>query len=140
MYEMAGQKPLDSFTADLIRFERVQEELREKLGVESEEIIEKVLAGEQLDEFDLGACHDTLVDLVMNESEAVKSFTGLGGYGEFGINVMKFGSAYWIQAAEFDNIGYFSSEDDASSVAESEYDSFISAASESEEQGDEHSQ
>jgi hypothetical protein len=60
---------LDSFTADLIRLERVQEELREKLGAEPEEIIEKVLAGEQLDEFDLGACHDTLVDLVMNESE-----------------------------------------------------------------------
>jgi hypothetical protein len=64
-----------------------------------------------------------------NEAEVTKSFTGLGGYDEFGINIMKFGGVYWIEAQEFDDIGYFSSEDDASSIAEGEYEPFISAAS-----------
>jgi hypothetical protein len=140
MLVFRNQKPLDSFTADLIRLERVQEQLRKDLGAESEEIIKKALAGAQLSVSDLDACHDILVDLVMNESEPTKSFTGLGGYDEFAINVMKFGGVYWIEAPEFDDIGYFSSEDEASSIAEDNYEPFISAASESKEQGDKNSQ
>ena len=128
-----GQKPLASFIPGLIRLKRAQKELRKSLGSDSEEIIRKALGNEELSADDLANCDDVLADLVSNESESVNTIIGLGGYDKFEINVMKFGDVYWISAAEFDDIGYFGSEKDAEVVAESNYEPFISAATESEE-------
>jgi hypothetical protein len=49
---------------------------------------------------------------------------------------MNFGRIYWIQAPEFDDIGYFGSLEEAKDIAESEYEPFITACKEAKENGE----
>ena len=127
-YEQFGQKSLDSFASRLIRLTRVQDEMQRILRTEAQPIIDKVSAGQALSQDDINNCHDLLVDLVDNESEPETGFEGFGT-GLFSINVMNFGGVvYWVEALEFDPIGYFGSRKEAEEIAESEYEPFITAA------------
>jgi hypothetical protein len=94
------------------------------------------LAGQELSQEELDECSDAIADLVMNESEAVDGFSGLGSYDAFPINVMQFGDVYWIEAPEFDDIGYFSSKQEAMDAAEFNYEPFITARREAKEKGE----
>jgi hypothetical protein len=90
-------------------------------------ILSKLTSQEPLVEEELSA-HDIVVDLIHNHSEVEHSLTGLGSAGEFPINIMRFGTVYWIEAPEFDDIGYFDSVESARQCAEGNYEPFITAA------------
>ena len=46
------------------------------------------------------------------------------------INVMQFGSVFWIEAPEFDDIGYFDTLEKAKDAAKFNYEPLITEASE----------
>jgi hypothetical protein len=48
---------------------------------------------------------------------------------------MKFGPAYWVQAAEFDDVGYFDTIEKAQAFAEANFEPFIAALNESKSKG-----
>ena len=85
---------------------------------------------------DLDNCYDIVANLITNDSETVGSYTGLGGLGEFSISVMKFYNVYWIEAPEFDDVGYFESLENAKDAAEFNYEPFITAWNEAKEKGE----
>jgi hypothetical protein len=67
-----------------------------------------------------------LEDLVKNDSVTVDTIEAAGGYEHyFNIEIQSFGPVYWIQASEFDDIGYFGSEKEAVEHAREEYATYI---------------
>jgi hypothetical protein len=67
-----------------------------------------------------------LEDLVKNDSVTVDTIEAAGGYEHyFNIEIQSFGPVYWIQASEFDDIGYFGSEKEAEAFAREEYATYI---------------
>lgn len=128
-----GTKPLEAFYPALAQNKRDQRALRKGFGPTATGIIDKLTAGITLEGDELGA-EDTIADLIMNEAKVVHSISARGSYDDFDINVLRFGPVFSIQAIEFDEIGYFGSKKSAISFAESEYESFISAFEEFEEE------
>ena len=61
----------------------------------------------------------------------------MGDAGSFPINILRFGPVYWIDAMEFDSIGYFETLENAINCASSEYEPFITALDENEEEEEE---
>jgi hypothetical protein len=92
-------------------------------------IIVKMKAGESLSDEELGA-HDTIHDLVHNDSIVAYSLEGWSSAcnDTFPINVMQFGSVFWIEAPEFDDIGYFDTLEEAKDAAEFNYEPLITEA------------
>ncbi len=67
-----------------------------------------------------------LEDLVKNHSVEVDTIEAAGGCEHyFNIEIKAFGPVYWIQAYEFDDIGYFGSEKEAVEHAREEYGTYI---------------
>jgi hypothetical protein len=67
-----------------------------------------------------------LEDLVKNHSIEVDTIEAAGGCEHyFNIEIKAFGPVYWIQASEFDDIGYFGSEKEAVEHAREEYATYI---------------
>jgi hypothetical protein len=67
-----------------------------------------------------------LENLVKNDSVTVDTIEAAGGYEHyFNIEIQSFGPVYWIQASEFDDIGYFGSEKEAVEHAREEYGTYI---------------
>jgi hypothetical protein len=67
-----------------------------------------------------------LEDLVKNHSIEVDTIEAAGGCEHyFNIEIKAFGPVYWIQAPEFDDIGYFCSEKEAVEHAREEYATYI---------------
>src|SRR5262249_44142524 len=121
-----GAKPLESFFPSLAELPSVQTALREEFGKDGSVIIAKMKAGESLSDEELGA-HDIIHDIVHNNSVVTDSLAGWSSADNdiFPINVMQFGSVFWIEAPEFDDIGYFDTAKDAKEVAEANYERFI---------------
>lgn len=63
----------------------------------------------------------------------VESLTGKGDYGEFSIDICGFHGIYWVTAPDFEDMGYFLELDEAIENAKSNYDSFITAYLEGDE-------
>jgi hypothetical protein len=86
--------------------------------------------GESLSDEEVGA-YDTICDLIRNNSFVAVSLTGWSSAADdtFGINIMQFGSVFWIETMEFDDIGYFDTLEDAKEAAEANYEPFITEAS-----------
>jgi hypothetical protein len=125
-----GARSLDSFFPTLASLTSVQAALCAEFGEGTEEILAKLKAGLPLSDNELSA-HDIIVDLVMNNSVAEDTISGLGAYDdEFPIDLMRFGSVYWIAALEFDDIGYFETIEAARRCAECEFEPFITALAE----------
>lgn len=57
--------------------------------------------------------HDYFMDEVANQSEVVAEYECSGSGGEFPVCVMEWRGIFWVQAPEFDDIGYFLSMEDA---------------------------
>jgi len=57
--------------------------------------------------------HDYFLDEVVNESEVVAEYECSGSGGEFPACVMEWRGIFWVQAPEFDDIGYFLSMEEA---------------------------
>jgi hypothetical protein len=126
-----GAKPLESFFPSLVALPSVQTALRKEFGKHAPAIVSKMKAGESLSDEELGA-HDTIHDLIQNNSVVADSLAGWSSaYDDtFAINIMQFGSVFWIEAMEFDDIGYFDTLKDAKEAAEANYEPFITEASE----------
>ena len=126
-----GDKPLKSFFPSLAALPSVQIALRKEFGKDVSAIIAKMKVGRVLSNEELGA-HDTIHDLVHNSSVVADTLAGWSSACDdtFSINVMQFGSVFWIEAPEFDDIGYFDTLEDAKAAAEANYEPFITEASE----------
>jgi hypothetical protein len=129
--DIFGAKPLESFFPSLAALPSVQTALREEFGEGSSAIIAKLKAGESLSDEELGA-HDTIHDLVHNDSVGADSLEGWSSACDdtFAINIMQFEIVFWIEAMEFDDIGYFDTLEDAKAAAEFNYEPLITEASE----------
>jgi hypothetical protein len=98
------EEPLESFLPVLASRVPVRVALQDHFGGRAAAVLSKLRSGTNLAEDELDA-HDIILDLVQDESEVVESLTGQGAEDEFDINIMGFGPVYWVQAAEFDDIG-----------------------------------
>jgi hypothetical protein len=129
--DIYGAKPLESFFPSLAALPSVQTALRKEFGKHGSAIIAKMKAGESLSDVELGA-HDIVDDLVHNNSDVANSLEGWSSADDdtFAINIMQFVTAFWIEAPEFDDIGYFGTLEEAKSAAEYNYEPFITEASE----------
>ena len=127
--DFPGAKPLESFFPSLAALPSVQTALREEFGEHGSAIIAKLKAGEPLSDEELGA-HDTIQNLVDNNSVVADSYDGWDSSCDdtFSIDVMQFGSVFWIRAQENDDIGYFGTLDDAKVAAEVNYEPTITEA------------
>ena len=131
MNRIFGAKSLESFFRSLATLPSVQTALRKEFGKHASDIVAKMKAAEPLSDEELGA-HDTIYDLIRNNSVVADSLAGLSSAAAdtFGINIMQFGSVFWIEAMEFDDIGYFDTLEDAKEAAEANYEPLITEASE----------
>jgi hypothetical protein len=77
--------------------------------------------------------HDFLSDTIENKSDAVWSGLIPQEDDEYPVNVMAFHGVFWVQAMEYDPIGYFLSEDDAVSFTRSNWDDVYEEGEESDE-------
>jgi hypothetical protein len=125
---MYGAKPLESFFPSLAAHPSVQTALREEFGKDGSTVIAKMKAGESLSD----EAHNVILDLVHNDAVEADSLAGWSSScnDTFPINVMQFGSVFWIAAPEFDDIGYFDTLEEAQAAAEANYEPFITEASE----------
>ena len=132
--DIFGAKPLKSFFPSLAGLPSVQAALKEEFGKDGLTVIAKMNAGETLSDEELGA-HDIIHDLVHNNSVVADSLAGWSSASDdtFPINVMQFGSVFWIEAQEFDDIGYFDTLEEAKDAAEANYEPTITEASEHED-------
>lgn len=122
-----GAEPLLTFYIALSGDERVKLAVREQFGSAGEAVLDGMRTG-GLPPDHSDALHDLLVDLLSTEGSPAQSFVGRGDFDDFPITVMQFGPVFWIEAQEFDDIGYFSDCETAASIAESNYEPFISNA------------
>jgi hypothetical protein len=129
--DIFGARPLESFFPSLAALASVQTALIKEFGKDGSTIITKMKAGESLSYEELRA-HNTIHELVHNDSVVADSLAGWSSACNdiFSINVMQFGSVFWIEAPEFDDIGYFDTLEQAKGVAEFNYEPFITEASE----------
>jgi hypothetical protein len=97
MNRIFGAKSLESFFQSLATLPSVQTALRKEFGKHASESDEE-----------LGA-RDTIYDLIRNNSVVADSLAGWSSAAAdtFGINIMQFGSVFWIEAIEFDDIALF---------------------------------
>jgi hypothetical protein len=119
-----GMRPLETFFPVLAALDSVKERLRAEFRGRTQAVLAKLKVELPLTE-DEQSAHDIITDLVDNESVAKKTIWGLGNGGEFPINIMKFGNVYWIDATEFDPIGYFATLKAARHYAEFNYEPYI---------------
>lgn len=64
---------------------------------------------------------DTLQDLVLNNGKTYSQFLGKGSYGEYPIDVKGIGEAYWVEAQDHDDEGFFDSLEDAEEYVRSNW-------------------
>ena len=121
------EHPIKEFFPQLALDPRIINELNRQAGDKSEPLRQGMLSG-SLSEIDAEQVLDFITDLIINEAVEVDRQLGLGAYDEqFPISVMRFGPIYWVEANEFDPIGYFKSQEHAEEVAGMEYSDFIGA-------------
>ena len=136
MNEYYGGKPLESFLPSLAALPSVQTALTEKFGKDASAIIAKLKADAALSDEELGA-YDIIYNLVGNDAIVADSLHGWSSaYDDiFPINIMQFGSVFWVAASEFDDIGYFDTLKHAKGVVESVYYELIAEVSKHEHKG-----
>jgi hypothetical protein len=119
-------KPLEWFFPSLAPLPSVQTALRADFGKDASAIVAKMKAGGSLSDEELRA-HDIIHDPVHNNSIAADSLEGWSSDRDdtFQIYVMEFGIVFWIEAPEFDDIGYFYTLEDARDAAEFNYEPLI---------------
>ena len=126
-----GEKSLESFFPSLAALPSVRTTLRREFGKRAPGILAKMKAGVSLSDEE-GGPEDTIHDLIHNNPVVVESLEGLSSaYDEtFPINIVRFGKVFWIDAMEFDDVGYFDTLQKAKDAAEFNYEPFITAAKE----------
>jgi hypothetical protein len=110
---MSDEKPLEYFYPKLASSAVVKDTLKAGFGEKSDRVDLLLLEGGELPQ-EFSSVHDDLYDLVHNDAEVVRGFAAGGSEaGEYPINVMLFEGVYFVEAPQFDDIGYFPTEKDA---------------------------
>lgn len=110
---MFNELPIEKFYPKLASSEKVVKLLEEEYGDKSPEILTLLKENRELPD-NLSDVHDWLHDLVHNEAENVAEDSREGSAaGEYPIYVMCFEGVFFVSAPEFDDIGYFSTQEDA---------------------------
>ena len=110
---MFNELPLDKFYAQLASSKKVVKLLEQEYGDKSPEILALLKENRELPD-NLSDVHDWLHDLVQNEAEDVAEDSREGSAaGEYPIYVKCFEGVFFVSAPEFDDIGYFSTQEDA---------------------------
>ena len=113
---------IESFYAELIEMQEVQEAIEEQLGEEvCKRIVRQFKEKRPYIEIE-GDFEDIIQEVIENEGTVYDQLTGVGGNGEFPIDIFNFGPLYWVHAQEFDPIEYFKSYEDAEECARSTYE------------------
>jgi len=131
-----GKRTLDTFYPGLAQDPRVRAAFEEDFPETAEQLLELMSRGETLEDIEEDA-DDILFDLIQNEGDCVEAIDCWGAGDEFQVNICAFGPVFWIQAPEFDDIGFFASQAEAVAVAEVEYDTFIAEYNEHMEEEEE---
>jgi len=92
----------------IVRDPDVARELLEKYGDKAEVIKARLITKMPLGE-DENDVIDTLHDMVLNNGKTYSQFLGVGDYGEYPIDVKGLGEAYWVEAQDHDDEGFFDS-------------------------------
>ena len=134
---MDEERPLSDFYPDLCEDPRVKAEFKRAFGPRAEKVIAELISGE-IEESVLNADDeypvDVISDLVFSESEVILQFHGAAPDHVFPIDILKFRNVYWVQVQEFDPSGYFDSLTKAALYATDNYDGFITALAEREDE------
>jgi hypothetical protein len=112
---------IESFYPELIEILEVQEAIEEQLGEEvCKRIVKQFKENTPYLEIE-GDFEDIIQEVIENEGTVYEQLTGLGGNGEYPIDIFNFGPLYWVHAQEYDPIIYFKSYEDAEECAISTY-------------------
>jgi len=110
---MSNELPLDKLYPKLATSEKVVKLLEQEYGDSSPEILAILKSDGELPDGH-SSVHDWLYDLVHNEAEDVAEDSREGSAaGEYPIYVMCFEGVFFVSAPEFDDIGYFSTQEEA---------------------------
>ena len=111
---MSDEKPLTYFYPKLLASDVVQKALRAELCDKAEHVTDLLQRGDELPG-ELDYIHELLYNLVHDEAKSVDSTSVEGSEaGEYEIEVMEFAGVYFVEAPQFDTIGYFETEAEAS--------------------------
>ena len=95
-------------------------------ALQKEPAVIEALAENAAPSFEEFIASGELENLVKNHSIEVDTIEAAGGYEHyFNIEIQSLGPVFWIQASEFDDIGYFGSEKEAVEHAREEYGAYI---------------
>ena len=95
-------------------------------ALQKEPAVIEALAENAAPSFEEFIASGELENLVKNHSIEVDTIEAAGGCEHyFNIEIQSFGPVFWIQASEFDDIGYFGSEKEAAEHAREEYGAYI---------------
>ena len=113
---------IESFYPELLEILEVQEAIEEHLGEEvCKRIVKQFKEKRPYIEIE-GDFEDIIQEVIENEGSVYEQLTGVGGNGEYLIEIFNFGPLYWVHAQEFDPIAYFKSFEDAEECARSIYE------------------
>ena len=119
------QRELEEFRENLIKCPQLIKQLKEDGSVG--------LTDKSFDEL-----IDKIQEIVDDYSDVVEEIEALGAYDEpFNVMIMSFSEIlFWVRANEFEDVGYFSSMDEALNYASDNFEPFFTALREQEEEND----
>ena len=123
---MIEPQPLQSFTNILLKSKAIKKLVTEHYGAEARQRMKQFRAGEINDLLDL--IEDYKFEMSGSPKESIDGAAPDDDI--FQIEIWAVGPIYCIRANEFDNIGYFSSLEEARIYAEFEFEGFISELAE----------
>ena len=122
-----GAEPLAAFYGVLLEGQPLNRAVIEHFGPDAEAVLSGMRGGAVPPEYE-DALRDIVIEVLQAEAQAVRSLDGRGDLGEFPITIMRSGTVFWIEAAEFDDVGYFGDLGTALNAAEANYEPFLTAA------------
>lgn len=130
---MTQPKPLSAFKDQLLQSKEIQQLIAEEFGAEAGTALGRFRSGDAADLWDL--IEDNKMEISGCPEDAIEAAAPDDDI--FEIEIWSAGPVFWIQANEFDDIGYFGSLIDARRYAEEEFEALISALEEREEEDEE---
>jgi hypothetical protein len=120
---MHSPQALESFYPSLATVEEVQSAIKRSFGDAAADILARMAAGTS-PTVDAERLHDEMLGIITNEAGEDEVFYGSGSDGRFPITIRCFGPACFIQAQEFDDIGFFPTTSAARDFAEIEFEAY----------------
>lgn len=122
MYRTA---PLESFLEELLQKQKVKEEIYTSLGKEMGSNFFLAFEKGNASQDDMNTVHDIVLDFLPDNYKTEDEYTGRSNGDCFPILIKSLGPVFWVDAQEFDRIGYFRSLSDARICVEEEFADFL---------------